>query len=490
MEEKPKRLPNSFELFLVMGLFLVIMYFSLAVYELPIHLALIAVWFVLIFLGLRLGHIYDDLQKSIATGIFSGLEAILIIIFVGTLIGSWIAGGIVPTLIYFGLQIIHPSIFLVATLLICSLTSLATGTSWGTVGTAGIAMMGIGESFGLPLPLVAGAVVSGAYFGDKLSPISDSTVMTASLAKVDLIAHVRSMLLVSFPALVISGIMFLIAGFFYTSKGNDIGIVTTNIEALNANFNVSWYMLIPMVIVIAMLAKGIPAMPTLAFGSVLGVIWAINFQGLNIITAVGALYSGFVIESGNSFIDLLFNRGGIESMFGVIVIMILALGFGGLMERVGILTVLTIKLSKWVTTAGRLTSSTIFSAFLGNFFGSAGYVSLITGCKVTEKSYDHLKVDRRVLSRNMETGGILTSPLVPWADNGIYMATVLGVSTMSYLPFAWLNFVALAIALFYGYTGKFIWYTEEMDSEMSKEIKSETLIEKTKQRVVRLEDTP
>ncbi|MFS0576258.1 Na+/H+ antiporter NhaC [Sporosarcina sp. 179-K 3D1 HS] len=484
MKEKQIRLPSSFELLLVMGLFLAIMYFSLAVFELPIHLALIAVWFVLIFLGLRLGHSYDNLQKSIATGIFTGLEAILIIIFVGTLIGSWIAGGIVPTLIYFGLQIIHPSIFLVATLLICALTSLATGTSWGTAGTAGIAMMGIGESFGLPLALVAGAVVSGAYFGDKLSPISDSTVMTASLAKVDLIAHVRSMLLISFPALVLSGILFLIAGFFYTSKGNDLSIVTNNIQALSANFNVSWYMLIPMVVVIVMLAKGIPAMPTLAFGSVLGIIWATIFQGVDLIPAIGTLYSGFVIESGVPFIDLLFNRGGIESMLGVIAIMILALGFGGLMEQVGILAVMTNILSKWITTAGRLTSSTIFAAFLGNFFGSAGYVSLITGCKVTEKNYDHLKVDRRVLSRNMETGGILTSPLVPWADNGIYMAAVLGVSTMSYLPFAWLNLIGLAIALFYGFSGKFIWYTEEVESDVKQDSQHTITVEKSEQPII------
>ncbi|WP_342513153.1 Na+/H+ antiporter NhaC [Sporosarcina sp. FSL K6-1522] len=477
MKENQIRLPNSFELFMVMGLFLAIMYFSLAVLQLPIHLALLAVWFVLIFLGLRLGHTYDNLQKSIVTGIFTGLEAVLIIIFVGTLIGAWIAGGVVPTLIYFGLQIIHPSIFLLATLLICALTSLATGTSWGTAGTAGIAMMGIGESFGLPLPLVAGAVISGAYFGDKLSPMSDSTVMTASLAKVDLLAHVRSMLFVSFPALIISGLMFLVAGFFFTRRGNDIGLVTDNIQALSANFNVSWYMLIPMVVVLVMLAKGVPAMLTLAFGSVLGVVWATIFQGIDVISAIHTLYSGFVIESGIPFVDLLFNRGGIESMLGVIAIMILALGLGGLMDHLGILTVLTITLAKWVTNAGRLTSSTIFAAFLGNFFGSAGYVSLITGCKVTEKSYDDLKIDRRVLSRNMETGGILTAPLVPWADNGIYMAAVLGVSTMSYLPFAWLNLIGLAIALFYGFSGKFIWYTEDTEEEVKEDRGNKVVLE-------------
>ncbi|WP_077210430.1 Na+/H+ antiporter NhaC [Bacillus dakarensis] len=461
MEVNQIRQPKLSEISTVLVLFLVIMYFTLAVFSLPIQLSLLASWFLIIILGLRLGHSYNNLQSSIATGIHTGLEAILVIIFVGALIGSWIAGGIVPTLITYGLQIIHPSIFLLATLLICAITSVATGTSWGTAGTAGIAMMGIGESFGLPLPLVAGAVISGAYFGDKLSPLSDSTVLTASLARVEIIAHVRSMLLISLPALIISGVLFLITGFFYNRNGSDMNIVQENINALNANFNIGWYMLIPMLTVIFMLAKKIPTIPTLAFGSILGVLWASLFQGMDVIQAIGTLYSGFSIESGIPFVDTLFNRGGIESMLGVISIMILALGFGGLMDYVGVLDTLRDRLAKFITGSGSLTAATIFSAFLGNVFGSAGYVSLITGAKMTEKNYEKLNIDRRVLSRNMESGGILTGPMVGWSDNGIYMATVLGVATMSYLPFLWLNFIGIAIALFYGFTGKFIWYTNE-----------------------------
>ncbi|MFJ8257182.1 Na+/H+ antiporter NhaC [Peribacillus asahii] len=461
MGNSQARQPKLSEIFMVLVLFLVIMYFSLAVFNLPIQLSLLASWFLIIFLGLRLGHSYNSLQSSIATGIFTGLEAILVIIFVGALIGTWIAGGIVPTLISYGLELIHPSIFLLATLLICAITSVATGTSWGTAGTTGIAMMGIGESFGLPLPLVAGAVISGAYFGDKLSPLSDSTVLTASLARVEIIAHVRSMLLISLPALVISGILFFIAGFFFNKNGSDISVVQENINALNANFNIGWYMLIPMLVVIVMLAKRIPTIPTLAFGSMLGVLWASLFQGMDVISAIATLYSGFSIDSGTPFIDKLFNRGGIESMLSVICIMILALGLGGLMDYVGVLDTLRDRLAKFIKGSGSLTAATILSAFLGNVFGSAGYVSLITGAKMTEKNYEKLKIDRRVLSRNMESGGILTAPMVGWSDNGIYMATVLGVATMSYIPFLWLNFIGLAIALFYGFTGKFIWRTTD-----------------------------
>lgn len=476
MELNNIRQPKLFEVFTILILFLLIMYVSLAVFNLPIQLALLSSWFLIIFLGLRLGHSYNNLQTAIASGINTGLEAILVIIFVGALIGAWIAGGVVPTLIYYGLEIIHPSIFLFATLIICAVTSVATGTSWGTAGTAGIAMMGVGESFGLPLPLVAGAVISGAYFGDKLSPLSDSTVMTASLVRVEIVSHIRSMLLISVPSLVISGIFFLVAGYFFNSNGADLSIVQDNINALQANFNIGWHMLIPMLIVIVMLAKRKPSIPTLAFGAVLGIVWASLFQGMDVISAIKTLYTGFSIDSGVPFVDQLFNRGGIESMLGVICIMILALGFGGLMDYVGLLSTIRDRLEKFITNSGTLTLSTIISAFMGNFFGSAGYVSLITGAKMTEKNYEKLNIDRRVLSRNLESGGILTAPMVPWSDNGIYMATVLGVSTMSYLPFLWLNFVGLGIALFYGFSGKFIWHTKtEEQNNTENEVDSKSV---------------
>ncbi|MDT8862421.1 Na+/H+ antiporter NhaC [Alkalihalobacillus sp. MEB130] len=464
------RLPKLSEIFMVLALFLVIMYCSLSVFNFPIHLPLIAAWFLVIFLGLRLGHSYNSLQTSISNGIHAGLDAILVIIFVGALIGTWIAGGIVPTIIYYGLEIIHPSIFLLATLLICAVTALATGTSWGTVGTAGIAMMGIGESFGIPLPLVAGAVISGAYFGDKLSPLSDTTVLTSSLARVEIIAHIRSMLVIGFPALLISGILFLIAGFLFNRNGSDLSIVQENINALQVHFNVGWYMLIPMLIVIIMLARRVPTIPALAIGSVLGIVWAWLFQGVDVVSAISTLYSGYAIESGVPFIDQLFNRGGIESMLGLIAIMILALGFGGLMDHIGTLDVLRDRMAKFITGSGSLTLATILSAFMGNFFGSAGYVSLITGAKMTDKSYEKLKIDKRVLSRNVETGGTLTAPMVGWSDNGLYMAAVLGVATMSYIPFLWLNFVAIGIALFYGFSGKFIWYVEDSDPNKNEKV--------------------
>lgn len=322
-------------------------------------------------------------------------------------------------------------------------------------------MMGVGASFGIPLPLVAGAVLSGAYFGDKLSPLSDTTILTASLTRVGLIDHIRSMLYVSIPGIAITGVLFLIAGFFYVDNTADLSIIKTNMEALKDHFNIAWYMLVPIVFTLTLLALRKPAIPTIAFGSLLGVLWAWLFQGRDFLSSLRTAYTGPGMDTGSEFIDLLLNRGGIESMLAVVLFCILALGFGGLMDRMGIITVIGNVLSRWVkNSTGNLTVSTIITAFFGNFFGSAGYVSLITGSKMTEKNYDRLNIERRVLSRNTETGGTLTAAMVPWNDNGIYMAAVLGVSTLSYLPFMWFAFVSIGIGIIYGYTGKFIWKTD------------------------------
>jgi Na+:H+ antiporter, NhaC family len=464
MSMKQTRLPSMIEIIILLAMFLGVVLSFTAIYELPIQLALFISWFFVIILGLRLGYKYSDLQDSITKGITNGLEAILILIAVGALIGTWIAGGVVPTLIYYGLEFIHPSIFLLATLVICSITSIATGTSWGTVGTAGIAMMAIGEGLGFPLPLVAGAVLSGAYFGDKLSPLSDSTVLAATMAKIDVIAHVRAMLYLDVPAYIITAIMFTVAGFMYGGDNVDLGNIEFLKSALQDQFSIEIWMLAPAVIVIGMLAFKQPSMPTIAAGALLGAIWATAFQGMDFHAAIATAYNGFAIDSDIQFMNDLLNRGGINGMLGSIMVIILGLGFGGLLEKLGVLRVIVSKFEKKMTSAGNVTLSTIIVAFFANVFGCAMYVSLILTPKIMQDSYDKLYLDRRILARNSEVGGTLTSGMVPWSDNGIFMAGILGVSTFSYVPFMWLSFVSIALAIIYGYTGKYIWYVKEKDA--------------------------
>ncbi|MCY9078246.1 Na+/H+ antiporter NhaC [Bacillus subtilis] len=457
---KDVRLPTLFEIIIVLGSFLALVMSFTVFLDLPIQLALFISWFIAMILGIRLGYSYKDMQNAILHGISNGLEAVLILVSVGALIGTWIAGGVVPTLIYYGLEFIHPSIFLLATLIICSIMSVATGTSWGTVGTAGIAMIAIGEGLGIPLPLVAGAILSGAYFGDKLSPLSDSTVLASSLSKVDVLAHVRAMLYLSIPAYVITAILFTVVGFMYGGKNIDLDKVEFLKSSLQNTFDIHIWMLIPAVVVIVLLALKKPSMPVIVIGALLGAIWAAVFQGMNIADAIATAYNGFSIKTDVEFLNGLLNRGGIVGMLDSLVVIIFGLGFGGLLEKLGVLKVIVSTFEKKLTSAGNVTLSTLIVAFLANIFGCAMYVSLILTPKIMEDSYDRLHLDRRVLSRNAEVGGTLTSGMVPWSDNGIYMAGILGVSTFSYLPFMWLSFVAIGLAIIYGYTGKFIWYTK------------------------------
>lgn len=459
------RLPNMIEVFAIMFGFIAIMFVSISLLELPIQLALFASWFLIMGLGLKLKLSYENMQEGLIKGIHNGMEAVLVLTTVGALIGTWIAGGIVPSIIYYGLSVMNPQIFLFAAFIICALTSLATGTSFGTVGTAGVAMMGIGHSFGIPLPLVAGAVISGAYVGDKMSPLSDTTVMTASLCKVDLIDHIRSMMWVSGPAVLIASILFITVGFFYISDTADTSQAAAAMQALENHFTITPWLLLPAVIVIILLTRRLPAIPVITLGAVLGIICAWLVQDMSPVDAIQTAYYGNAMQSDEAFLNTLLNRGGIESMLGVIALILFALGLGGLMERVGILQAISQGFLSWANNPGRLTLSTMLGGFFGNFFGGAAYVSLITASTITEKNYDKQGIDRRVLSRNAEAGGTITTPMVPWTDGGVFMAATLGVSTLSYLPFLWYHMLVLVITIFYGYANIAIWRTTPTNEE-------------------------
>lgn len=459
MQARSPRLPSAIQVVAVMAGFIAIMFLFLNVLDLPIQLALFSSWFLVIGLGNWLGHSYDAMQQGLIQGIYNGMVAVLVLITVGALIGTWIAGGVVPAIIYYGLAIMSPQIFLGAAFIICMLTSLATGTSFGTAGTAGIAMMGIGYSFGMPLPLVAGAVISGAYVGDKMSPLSDTTVMTASLCKVDLIDHIRSMMWVSVPAAVLTALLFLGVGFFYVDAGLDTSRADQAMQALASHFTINGWLLLPAVAVIAMLTMRLPSIPVITAGAVMGVVCAWWAQDMPVLDAVRTAYFGNRTTSDVEFLNTLLNRGGIESMLSVIALILFALGLGGLMERAGILEVISANFLRWANNPGRLTVSTILGGFFGNFFGGAAYVSLITASTITERNYDLQGIERRVLSRNVEAGGTVTAPMVPWSDGGVFMAATLGVSTLQYLPFLWYHLLVIAISVFYGYANIAIWRT-------------------------------
>ncbi|ELM6607856.1 Na+/H+ antiporter NhaC [Vibrio cholerae] len=474
MLQAQQRLPSLTQVIVSLGLFLLLAFSFTAKLDLPIQLALYIGWFVIMTLGIRLGHKYKDLENAALNGISNGLGAVLILLAVGALVGTWISGGIVPTIIYYGLKAIHPSIFLLATMVICSLTALATGTSWGAAGTAGIAMMGIGQGLGIPAPITAGAVLSGCYFGDKMSPLSDSVILASSMSNVEVMEHIKGMLPIALISYVITGILFTLFGFHYA--GNvDMSQVETVITAMEQQFYITPYSFVPVLIVLGLLAMRMPSFPVISFGSLLGIVWAVMIQDVDFLQAFNTAWAPYNIESGVSFIDAILNRGGMSSMLGSVAVIVFGLGFGGLLDRVGVLETIAKLFERRVTSPGSLTTSTIGTAFMGNVFGSAMYVSLILTPKICAKNYDRLGYQRKNLSRNAEFGGTLTSGMVPWSDNGIYMASILGVATLSYAPFMWLSFVCILVTIITSYCGWFVDKCEPTQAMNEQEVTAEEI---------------
>ncbi|MCW7551311.1 Na+/H+ antiporter NhaC [Endozoicomonas gorgoniicola] len=441
-------LPSMLQVVLVLGLFLLLAFSFTTLFDLPVHLALFIGWFVVMGLGIWLGHDYRSLEQAAAEGIYNGTGAILILLSVGVLTGTWIAGGIVPAIIYSGLNTISPGLFLPTTVLICSMTALATGTSWGAAGTAGIAMMGIGQSLGVPAPITAGAVLSGVYFGDKLSPLSDSVVLASSMSGVDISRHIRRMLPVSLTSYCITLALFTITGLQY-GHHMDLDRVQQVIYAIDQHFNIGWHCMIPPIAIIVLLAMNKPAFPTISFGALLGVIWAILFQHTDPVTALRSAWVLPQPDTGVTILNSLLANGGMQGMLGSLAVIVFGLGFGSLLEKTGIIHALADRLEKHINNESKLTGCTLLTAFMGNLLGSAMYFSLILTPRLLINTYDRMKADRHLLSRNTEFGGTLTSGMVPWSDNGIFMTGVLGVATLDYLPYMWLSFTCIGVAMLF-----------------------------------------
>lgn len=449
--EKKLPMPNWWQILIVLGGFLALAFGFTAV-GLPIQLALLGGWFLALAVGKIIGYSYPEMQKFILDGINNGLEAVLILLAVGALIGTWVSGGIVPGIVYYGLRLISPSIFLFAALIITSITSISTGTSWGSIGTAGIAMMGVGAGLGIDPALTAGAIISGAYIGDKVSPLSDSTILSASMSRVELIDHIRGMMPVTLPAFLISGAGYLVAGFVLVDpEAGDPTQIEVILNGLTTTFNMNLLVLLPIIIVIVLLAMGYPSMPVIYLGAGLGILWGIFFQGLAPIEAVSTAWTQLPMETGVDTIDGILAQGGIASMLESVAVIILGLGFAGILQGTKILQAIANQLDRFIVSLGTLNLVTLIVGFFGQLFGSALYVSAILTPSIMGAKYDEHGVDRTVLSRNTEVSGTLVSAMIPWTDNGIYVATILGVSVFEYLPFMWFALASIVITIIFGF---------------------------------------
>lgn len=404
-------------------------------------------------IGLRYGYKWSVIEEGAYKGIRMALPAIVIIILVGLIIGAWIGGGIVATMIYYGLKIITPSLFLVTICIICAIVTLAIGSSWSTMGTIGVAGMGIGVSMGIPAAMVAGAVISGAYFGDKMSPLSDTTNLAAGITGTDLFEHIKHMIYTTIPGLLIALIVYFILGRQFAGTAIDTGNISSILTALESNFVISpWLLLVPLAVVV-MVAKKVPALPALAIGVLLGWLCHVFIQGGSVSDAVNTLHDGFAITSGNEMVDNLFNRGGIDSMMYTVSLTIVAMIFGGIMEQVGMLQAIVKQILKVAKSAGSLIAATVVSAFFTNATASEQYISILLPGRMYAKAFRDKKLHSKNLSRALEDGGTVTSPLVPWNTCGVFIFATLGVGTFAYAPYAVLNYTIPIISIVMAYLG-------------------------------------
>ena len=434
----------------------------------PNQLALILAASIAAVVGMRLGYPWKELEAGIVHGISLSLGAVLILLIVGALIGSWILAGIVPTMIYYGLQLLTPAIFFPSACLLCCLVSLATGSSWTTAGTVGVALIGIAVAQNLNMGLAAGAVVSGAYFGDKMSPLSDTTNLAPAMAGTDLFTHIRHMLWTTTPSLIIALILYTVIGMTSTAP-HDTATVNAIRESLAANFNIGLHLLLPVVLVLFMVVRKVPATPALMVGAIVGCVFAAIFQPAAVITLADsttlpawaavikgcwhALASGFSLSSGNTALDELLSRGGMGSMLNTVWLILSAMTFGAIMETTGMLARIAESILSAVRGTGSLIAATLATSVGMNIVASDQYIAIVLPGRMFRAEFARRGLAPQNLSRCLEDAGTMTSALVPWNTCGAFMAQTLGVATMAYAPYAFLNLLNPVISAIYGFTG-------------------------------------
>ncbi len=426
---------------------------TIGIFKLSPHIPLIAAAAVAACVAIIHKHPWKEIQDGMVHGIMLAMSAILILMVVGTMIGTWIIGGIVPSMIFYGLKVLSPGIFLVATLIICSIVSLGTGSSWSTAGTVGVALVGVGQGLGIPVAMVAGAIISGAYFGDKMSPLSDTTNLAPAVAGTDLFSHIRHMVYTTAPGYVLCIILYGLIGMRFSGGVLETGKVETILSTLKSNFFVHTILMLAPLLVIVMVVKKIPPLPALLAGTLLGGIFAMVTQSTSLAEVISAAHSGFVSQTGVEMVDGLLTRGGLQSMMDTVALIICALSFGGIMEKTGMLEVLARAFLKRVRRTGSLVATTIFSSIGMNVIASDQYMAIVIPGRMYKNAFDSRGLHPKNLSRCLEDAGTLTSPLIPWNSCGAFMHATLGVNPLLYLPFAFLNLANPVVSIFYGYTG-------------------------------------
>lgn len=430
----------------------------------------------------RIGFKWQEIQDGIVKSISSAMASILILLLIGALAGTWMLSGVVPAMIYYGLQILNPTIFLVAACIVCSIVSIATGSSWTTAATVGIALIGIGQALGISSGLVAGAILSGAYFGDKMSPLSDTTNLAPAMAGTDLFTHIRYMTITTVPSIILALIIFLIIGFANSSDGVIEGKAAI-LDAIAGTFNISGWLFIVPIVVVVLIVKKMPALPALLIGTLLGSVFALIFQpelveqvastasfdgklydtfnGISpgftksFIGSMQAMFGEISFTTGNTILDEqgLLSAKGMYGMMNTIWLILSAMIFGGVMEGSGMLKCIASAIISKVKSTGSLITSTVGTCVFFNATASDQYLAIVVPGRMYADTYREKGLAPENLSRSLEDSGTVTSVLIPWNTCGAYHASVLGVSTGTYLPYCFFNIISPFMTILVAYTG-------------------------------------
>ncbi len=453
MEKQERKIVKPGQALLMLAVGIAIIIVGLLVLKVNNRIVLAVDGVIMCFMAWCFGIQYDDLQKGIKDTVASMVIAMLILLAVGTLVSTWMISGTVPLMIYYGMKVLTPGLFLPIVCLLCTFMSVLAGTSWGTLATVGIACMGVAQGLGVPAPVAAGAVCVGAFFGDKVSPLSDSPVITATVTDVPLIEGIKHSMISTGPAYLVSLVFFVLYGLRF-SQGTVSGEIYNDIlSTVSANFSLNILLLIPVFVVIVLIVMKKPTLPTFVAGILAGALLAMIFQGSDIKTILNTMYSGYAGSSGSEVVDSMLNRGGFTSMLSTIGLLMAAAIFGAPLRTAGVVDVLLDYVRKIAKDAksmslGVLVLHSVFFLIVGAY-----YVTYPVVGDMTKDLFPEYGLDKKNLMRIMLDTGTGLAPLVPWATTGSYTATTLGVSNMAFLPYAPMLWLSIVISIVYAATG-------------------------------------
>ncbi len=445
---------------------LTIMIAGLALSDFELHILLIAALVWVCGNAALLGNSFKTIRDCMNNGVFKALGALYMFILIGIVIAALIESGTIPTVIYYAIGFVSPGWFLPASLLFTSFMSVTTGTSWGTVGTVGVILVGLGIVIGIPAPVVAGAVISGALFGDKMSPVSDTTILASACAETDVYSHIRSMSYTTGPAYVIALLLFAIISWQYDATAIDSAEIELIKVTLAETFNIHLAALLPLLVLVVLSYRGTPAEATMLSASIVAVLIAATLQDREFGEIFKSVQYGFSASTGVQDVDSLLNRGGIQSMMWTMSLAFIALALGGVLDGIGVIRSMMRKLIEKIRNAAQLVAATIGSALIANMSMGENYLTIIFSSQLFKTAFEKLKLRRSMLSRTVEEGGTLTAGLIPWTTTGAFFAASLNVSTLDYAPWVLLSLVNLVTTILMATFGIAVFYRS--DSEDSR----------------------